>query len=407
MSFIKKEGFIDFLKDTTDEFIYLTKLNKLVRKELTSNPDKFRTKIDLMIRNNEKLISHLKNETDKIKSSLKDMELPGKPVEIEPSLEYDMDLNKVLPLKSTDEQKVVPIYNKYPSVNQKPRKCSCKKAGCRIVGDSRCKCIECNDGCDCGPACKKTLGLKEKKLETSIDIKVEKVSTQKIGVCSFDTLYIFLDTEGGKTNDLHDLFAILKFGYMDQHLFLLSEKCINLKKDFHKFNDFLEDLKKEFKSKKINLVAWNMINHDKSIIEKIISIPDVNYFDLMKWYKLIVKSDSYKLQNIININNLTIKGTAHTAEYDTLAMIDCFFIAIADYFDKNVLVGEFKNMKNGLLKAYNENNKEKIFEFEMECVNLLNTEISITTDNLSLRNGKTIPKDEMTTLLKFMENSSN
>lgn len=307
----------------------------------------------------------------------------------------------------------------------KKQRCQCYKGGCRRIETlQKCSCIECNESCGCGKECKKTQnlirkGTKPKKHIEGEEIKLEiKRETKKELGSQADHLYVFLDTEGGKVNELHDIYAVLKFGTKDiekKIVYFGTDHDIHLKKsqnkdekesilDFKLFNNFLDELAEKFQAKVVYLLAWCMDFHDKVVLQKLISTKTkVDYLDLKKWFQKIIESDNYELQNLNSLYDLKIKGNAHTAKYDTLVMISCFCLAIVDYFDNFVLGTEFEETREQLFKAYNEEDKKNIIKYESEVFDLLVVEFPFNNGEMKLRSGRTIDKEVFMSLLDYMK----
>lgn len=299
------------------------------------------------------------------------------------------------------------------SINHPSKRCRCYKSGCRNEKTmDKCKCITCNEHCGCGEECKKTQnlikkGTKPKKHFEGENLKLDiKKEDKKEKDLYSDKLYIFLDTEGGKTNDLHDLYATLKFGEKGEDIVYYGlEYDIHLKENFEKFNEYLDNLAEKFHSKLVYLCAWCMDSHDKIILKKFVKTNiQIQYLDLKKMYQKISESDNYELQSLNSLLKLKIKGTAHTAKYDTLVMVACFCIAIAEYFSDFVLPDEFECLKDNLIYSYNENDKDLMIH-EENTFSLLGSPIPFNNGEMKLRNGKVIEKEVMMTLLEYMKSS--
>jgi hypothetical protein len=289
------------------------------------------------------------------------------------------------------------------------RRCQCKKGGC-ITGDGRCKCVDCHSGCSCGDRCTKTKGLSKKEVTTKFEIKeaqlvpkslkTTQVENEKILI---DELYLFLDTEGGKVNDLHDVYIVLKYG-IDREgkvVYFGMDEDISLKDNFDKIDYFLANIKEKYDSKVINLIAWNMDGHDKGIIRKWISTSGIVYLDALKWCRWLMDTTGYKLQEFGHYMGLDIfKNSktlvAHTAKYDTVLMVDCLCLSILCYFDN--YLGEDNGDK--LLKAYCSEDVSTILDLERECFEFLNTKVSLVVKDKVLRS-RTVENERMMTLNQY------
>ena len=358
------------------------------------NEEDFKMLIQKLVTDNENLLEQLKLEIELLKSNYIDDSIPLEKKENLKSthINYPTLIEKKDKLPET----IIYIGKKEKVETKKDRKCSCITGGC-IKGYNTCKCIECNENCACGDRCKKTTNLQKKVTVPKHKINsIKKEETKNIPK-NVDDLYIFLDTEGGKTNKLHDLYAVLKFGTTENNVVYFGcKETFSTHTDFDMFNDFLQHLKNKYNSTRINLLAWNMDKHDKGILKQFVTIKNVYYHDLLVWYRTIMDANSYKLQQIAMCHKLTIHGNIHTAECDTIVMVNCFCLAIAQYFDQCLN----ESYKERLLNAYNKNDEETINKLEKECFEFIKVEISF--ENYKELRSRTITVEKMVSILDYL-----